>query len=98
MTQRNLYAVAMVQADAYWAVGEAGTLVHSDDGGATWAVQPPPLDLTAALYGVRYRPLYSLRSLPLDESEPFLFCFTHAVTNNCVWSGTDRCLTKHISY
>ena len=54
VTRRNLYAVAMVQPEAYWAVGEAGTLVHSDDGGATWAVRPPPLDLTAALYGVSF--------------------------------------------
>jgi hypothetical protein len=66
VTRRNLYAVAMVQPEAYWAVGEAGTLVHSNDGGATWAVQPPPLDLTAALYGVRCRRCHS----PLSPSPP----------------------------
>ena len=58
VTQYDLFAVAVLRPEAasaaYWAVGEHGTIVHSDDDGVSWALQPPPLDLTAALYGVRY--------------------------------------------
>jgi hypothetical protein len=42
-TQRPLYAVACLSARRCEAVGAAGTIVSTGDGGATWRAQPNPL-------------------------------------------------------
>ena len=44
--QRPLYDV-MVHGDTGWIVGEAGTVLKTTDGGATWALEPLPIQLAA---------------------------------------------------
>jgi photosystem II stability/assembly factor-like uncharacterized protein len=41
-TRQNLYAVQFATALSGWAVGDSGTILHSDDGGITWEVQSSP--------------------------------------------------------
>src|SRR5262249_6823828 len=47
-----LYSVAFADADHAYAVGEFGTILASDDGGATWHQQPSSVE--TSLFGVSF--------------------------------------------
>ena len=51
-TQQNLYSTDFIDADRGWAVGDAGTVLHTTDGGSSWAVQQS--GVTDALYSVDF--------------------------------------------
>ncbi|MDE0555365.1 MAG: YCF48-related protein, partial [Candidatus Poribacteria bacterium] len=41
-TQANLNAILFLNANEGWAAGEAGTILHTTDGGVTWLMQESP--------------------------------------------------------
>ena len=50
---RDLYAVIALSSDALWAAGKGGLILHSADGGASWAVQrAAPLSVEQTVGGL----------------------------------------------
>ena len=48
----NLRGVDFWDAQNGWAVGKGSLIAHTSNGGANWAVQSPPADVTRNLAGV----------------------------------------------
>src|SRR4051812_18066245 len=53
-TRYNLNAVDMVSATEGWAVGEYATILHTTDGGFTWASQTPAIASSEPVYSVSF--------------------------------------------